>query len=152
MEGNETLKQAEAHLWEAEGDLKIARAEDSAAENDLELARTAERNVEAKIDEALQEVREAVEPGNDRGQIQVEVGTTSGFYPKDHPDHVPETQPVEIELEKAAKALKLTNTANWIASVNKRQINPKLSYEANGLKGKVVIDWGPPAGGGGAED
>jgi hypothetical protein len=151
MEGNEALKQAEAHLREAEGDIKVARAAESAAENDLELARIAERNAEAKIDEALHEIHEAAEPCHDRGQIQVEVATTSGFYPKDHPDLVPEAQVVEIELEKAAKELKLTNTANWVASVNKRQIDTKLSYEANGLKDKAVIDWGPPAGGGGAE-
>jgi hypothetical protein len=151
MQGNEALKQAEAHLREAEGDLKIAHAAESAAENDLELARTADRNAEVKIDEALQEIREAAEPCHDLGQIWVEIATTSGFYPKDHPDHVPEAQVIEIELEKAAKELKLTNTANWVASVNKRQIDPKLSYGANGLKDKVVIDWGPPAGGGGME-
>jgi hypothetical protein len=151
MEGNEALKQAEVHLVEAEGDLKIAHAAESEAENDLELARTAERTAEARVDEALQEIHEALEPGHNRGEIWVEIATTSGFYPKDHADHVPEVQVVEIELEKAAEALKLTNTVNWVASVNKRQIDPKLSYKANGLKDKVVIDWGPTAGGGGAE-
>jgi hypothetical protein len=147
MEGNEALQQAEANMKEAESDLKIARAAEEAAEDDLQLARKAEGNAEKKMEEALKEIREAAEPSH--GQIQVEVGTTSGFYPKEHPDHVPETEPVDVELQKAAKGLNLTNTANWIASVNKRQIDPKLSYEANGLKEKVVVDWGPPAGGGG---
>jgi hypothetical protein len=151
MEGNEALEQAETHLKEAESDLHLAHAAEIAAEDDLKLAHQAEGFAEKKIDEALREVHEAAEPSHDRHQILVEVATTSGFYPQDRSDHLPDTEVVETELEKAAKALKLTNTANWIASVNKRQIDTKLSYEANGLKDKVVVDWGPPAGGGGTE-
>lgn len=148
MEENDALKEAEAHLGEAEGDLQVARAAELAAEKDLELAQAAERNAETKIDKALREVQEAA-THNHHHQILVEIATTSGFYPDGHPDRVPESEVIEIELNKAATALKLTNTANWVASVNKRPINPQLFYEDNGLKNKVVIDWGPPHGGGG---
>jgi hypothetical protein len=56
---------------------------------------------------------------------------------------------VEVELAKAAKALRLTDTTGWIATVDKRIINASVSYEANDLTGCVVVDWGPPEGGGG---
>jgi chromosome segregation ATPase len=84
-----------------------------------------------------------------RQYVEVEIATTSGFYPENRSARVPVHQLVEVELAKAANALRLTDTRNWVASVNKQSVNPKLSYEANHLKDKVVIDWGPAEGGGG---
>ena len=150
MEENEELRRAENHLKDAEGELASARSAETAAEDELRSAHKMEGRAEQEIREAGKEIRDALEAERHHDQILVEIATTSGFYPPDHPDRVPKTEAVEIQLAKAASALKLTNTSNWIASVSKRQINPKLSYEANGLKDKVVIDWGPTAGGGGA--
>lgn len=81
--------------------------------------------------------------------IEVAVSTTSGFYPTTGFDQVPIHQKVEIQLHKAAKTLNLADTTGWIASVNKTPIDPTRSYEDNGLKGQVDIDWGPREGGGG---
>jgi hypothetical protein len=152
MGSNEELGQAEVHLRQAEEDLEIARNAERAAERGLDIAREAERDAEKELEQSIREIREAVEQEPDEHHVLVEVATTSGFYPEGRPARVPVGQPVAGEIAKAAQALKLTNTANWIATVNKRQISLQLSYEANQLKGKVVIDWGPAAGGGGSQE
>ncbi len=135
MEHGDDLQQAEAHLKQAEVDLKSARTLEHAAEHE--------------VDEALHEIREIESHQPDAHHVAVEVATTSGFYPDGHPERVPIKQPVKEELEKAAKALRLADTTGWIATVDKRVINTALSYEANNITGCVVIDWGPPEGGGG---
>lgn len=136
MEQCDDLQQAEAHL--------------KRAESDLEAARKLEHQAEEEIKEALHEIREANEHHPDARHVAVEVATTSGFFPDGHPDRVPKGQLVEEELRKAAKALNLTDTAGWVATVDKRAINIAHSYEANNLHGCVIVDWGPPEGGGGA--
>ena len=135
MEHGDELKQAEAHLTQAEADLGGARTLEHAAEHE--------------VDEALHEIRDIENNRPDAHHVAVEVATTSGFYPDGHPARVPIKQPVGDELAKAAKALSLTDTTGWIATVDKRIINAALSYEANNLMGCVVVDWGPPEGGGG---
>ncbi len=88
----------------------------------------------------------------DQGQnnkVEVSVATTSGFYPDNGFNSVPVNQKVEVELKKAAKKLKLTDTSNWVASVSKNPIDPDKSYAENGLSGQIEIDWGPREGGGG---
>jgi len=136
MKPQDDLAQAEAHLKHAEADLAGARNLEDAAEREIATA--------------IEEVREAETHRPDAHHVAVEIATTSGFYPKDHPDRQPITQPVAEELERAAKALELTDTTGWVASVDKRVIDPKLSYAQNRLEGCVVIDWGPAEGGGGA--
>lgn len=135
MEHGDELQQAEAHLKHAEADLEGAQTLEHAAEHEVE--------------EALHEIRDIESDQPDAHHVAVEVATTSGFYPDGHPARVPIKQPVEVELAKAAKALRLTDTTGWIATVDKRVINPSVSYEANNLSGCVVVDWGPPEGGGG---
>jgi hypothetical protein len=130
-------------LAQAEEDLKQA-------ETDLAAAKKFEEAAERKIETAIHDIREAEEHRPDAHHVAVEIATTSGFYPKDHPDRLPITQLVVEELERAAKALELTDTTGWVASVDKRMIDPKLSYAQNRLEGCVVIDWGPAEGGGGA--
>lgn len=136
MEQCDDLQQAEAHL--------------KRAESDLEAARKLEHHAEEEVEQASHEIREAEDHRPDAHHVAVEVATTSGFYPDGHPDRIPTKQLVEEELRKAAKALSLTDTTGWVATVEKRIINVALSYEANNLHGCVVIDWGPPEGGGGA--
>jgi chromosome segregation ATPase len=136
MEQGDDLQQAEAHLKRAEAD--------------LETARTSERSAERELEEAVHEIHEAENHHPDSRHVAVEIATTSGFYPDGHAARVPIDQQVAEELVKAAKALQLTDTTGWIATVDKQTIDTSLSYEANHLKGCVVIDWGPPEGGGGA--
>ena len=82
--------------------------------------------------------------------VEVAVVTTSGTYPTSGHDKVPAHQKVRVDLEKAAKALKITSTDGWIAQVNGKEINVEKSYLENGLSGEFFIDWGPRRGGGGS--
>lgn len=101
-------------------------------------------------------------PGNQEGpghagggdkKVHVVIGTTAGFFPADGFDEVPINQKVEVQLNKAAKRLKITDPTGWIATVTdasgKRKIDPSGSFADNRLSGEVTIDWGPSEGGGG---
>ena len=89
------------------------------------------------------------------GKLKVEVSTTAGSYPTEGFEEVPENQKVQVQLEKAARNLHITNTDGWIATVTdesgkKKNIVITDSYTENHLTGTVTIDWGPSEGGGGA--
>lgn len=90
--------------------------------------------------------------GQDDKKVGVAIATTSGFYPETGFIQVPANQKVEVELKKAAKALNLTDTSNWVAKVAGRTIDPSQSYAENQLSGEVEVDWGPREGGGGQLD
>lgn len=83
--------------------------------------------------------------------IGVAVITTSGIWPADGYDLVPAHQKVRVQLERAARALRLTDTSNWVAKVGGRELNVDASYLDNGLSSQVGIDFGPREGGGGRE-
>lgn len=88
---------------------------------------------------------EAVKPNH----IEVVVVTTSGVYPASGTDQVPIHQPVKVQLEKAGRALHITDTNDWVARVNGNEIDPNKSYVENGLSGSIKIDYGKREGGGG---
>ena len=81
--------------------------------------------------------------------VMVAVYTTAGAYPSKGQERVKGTETVGDILSKAGSTLKLTDTSNWVATVDGRKIDPSKSYEANELKGTVTIHWGPREGGGG---
>lgn len=82
--------------------------------------------------------------------LLVAILTTAGPYPAEGFNEVPEEQPIKVELEKAAKALKLTNTTTWIAKVGDTELDIAKSYAACQLSGTVEINYGPRETGGGA--
>ncbi|MBV8758829.1 MAG: hypothetical protein JO257_16190 [Deltaproteobacteria bacterium] len=82
--------------------------------------------------------------------LLVAILTTAGAYPADGFNEEPENQPIKVELEKAAKVLKLTNTATWIAKVGDTELDIEKSYASYHLSGKVEINYGPRETGGGA--
>jgi len=84
--------------------------------------------------------------------VEVAVVTTSGTYPSRGHARVPAHQKVRVELEKAAKELKITSTDGWIARVGSKEIDVDKSYLDNALSGEFFIDWGPRQGGGGTID
>jgi len=86
----------------------------------------------------------------DKKHVDVVVVTTGGSFPDEGFERLPINQEVKEQLAKAAKALKLGDVSTWVAKVDSRDIDAQKSYAANGLTGKVEIDFGPPAGGGGA--
>ncbi len=85
--------------------------------------------------------------------VEVSISTTAGFFPAEGFNRVPANQKVEVELRKAQHALKIKDTAGWVASIitpdGKRPVDPTKNYTENGLSGKLEIDWGPSEGGGG---
>lgn len=85
--------------------------------------------------------------------VEVSISTTAGFFPTDGFNRVPINQKVDIELLKAKDALKIKDTAGWVASIitpsGKRPVDPAKTYAENGLAGEIEIDWGPSEGGGG---
>jgi hypothetical protein len=81
--------------------------------------------------------------------IDVAVITTSGSWPAEGYESVPENQPIKIQLQQAAKHLKITDTTGWVAKVGEKELNVEQSYADNGLSGKVDINYGMRKGGGG---
>ena len=81
--------------------------------------------------------------------VEVAVHSNAGRFPADGFNHLSADQKVQVELERAAKALGITNLSAWIAKVGGREINPALSYKENDLRGRFVIDLGPRESGGG---
>lgn len=84
-----------------------------------------------------------------KNHIEVAVVTTSGSYPEEGFENIPNHQKVKIILKKAADELKITTTDKWVAKVNGIEINQELNYLENNLSGSIDIDFGPREGGGG---
>jgi hypothetical protein len=88
---------------------------------------------------------------NPDSHVEVAVVTTSGRFPAEGTERVASHQPVNNELNKAVKELKIVDTTNFIARVGEREIDPNKSYVENQLTGTVIIDYGPREGGGGIQ-
>ena len=82
--------------------------------------------------------------------VQVAVVTTSGSFPQSDFERTPKHQKIRVILQKAADKLNITDTTDWIALVDDREINIEGNYLENNLDGQVEIDYGPREGGGGA--
>jgi hypothetical protein len=88
-----------------------------------------------------------------RGEhVHVEVVTTSGAWPAEGFAEVHSHQAVKVALHRTVKKLEIKDTNNWVAKVGTRELNPDQSYQAQGLSGHVVIDYGPREGGGGSNE
>jgi len=81
--------------------------------------------------------------------IDVAVHTTAGRFPASGYDSTPVHQKIRIMLERAAKALKITNIDQWVARVEGKELDPNATYLESNLHGKIVIDFGPRESGGG---
>ena len=81
--------------------------------------------------------------------INVRVITSSGGYPCKGHEKVPLTEPVSAVLVRAASALGIVDTTQWVAAVNGAQIDVSKTYVQLGLHGEVKIDYGRSEGGGG---
>jgi hypothetical protein len=95
------------------------------------------------------EVLKMTNSANDEKFVNVVICTSSGFFPEEGTNRVPENQKIRVQIEKANRALKLTDTTGWIATVDGRQLNIDTSYADYELIGTIEIDWGKPEGGGG---
>ena len=76
--------------------------------------------------------------------------TTSGSYPAKGHETVPASEPVIEILRRAAAALGIANTSEWVAKINGNEIDPSQTYAALHLHGEVKIDFGKREAGGGS--
>src|SRR5687767_15329501 len=81
--------------------------------------------------------------------ILVAILTTAGSYPAEGFDEVPQNQPIKVQLARAAKELKLTNTTDWLAKIGNTELAVEQSYADNNLSSRVEINYGPRETGGG---
>lgn len=88
--------------------------------------------------------------GHDDHHILVAVQTTSGRWPEQGFEGVAGKEPVEAVLNRARHQLDLVGVIDWIAIVGDKTLDVHQSFATNGLTGQVLIQYGPPAGGGGS--
>lgn len=81
--------------------------------------------------------------------VAVRVLTTSGSYPAKGHEAVPASEAVRQILLRAAEALGIANTADWVAKIDGNEIDPSRTYTELHLHGEVKIDFGKREGGGG---
>jgi hypothetical protein len=100
-----------------------------------------------------QEPGQEVEKGKKENEkpMAVAVITPSGTFPSDD-DYRRTTgsQVVAELLALAAEKLKLTNTSDWVAFVNDKELDVNSTFKQNGLHDIVEIEWHKREGGGGA--
>jgi hypothetical protein len=90
-------------------------------------------------------------PDQAKAKLDYVVITPSGRYPAKGTEKINTDKPIADALKHAAQALKLTNTSDWLVFVAPdRELNPTLSFEAQGLSGTVELEWHKREGGGGA--
>jgi len=88
---------------------------------------------------------------HDDKPVAVAVITPSGFYPDENDyNRSYRSEIVGKVLERAKVKLDLKNTADWVAEVENRSIDPSKTFSENDLHGVVEIEWHKPEGGGGA--
>jgi hypothetical protein len=102
------------------------------------------------MDQAMME-RSGKADQHEEHDVAVAVITPVGTYPDDDDfRRIAEMTVIAKVLEEAAKKLKLTNTADWVAHVEGREINAARSFKDDNLCGIVEIEWHKREGGGGA--
>ena len=71
---------------------------------------------------------QAAKEGGGAGQasfVEVSISTTAGFFPTEGFNRVPSHEKVKVELDKAAKQLKITSTATGsMSSLRKNDADP----------------------------
>lgn len=82
-------------------------------------------------------------------KVLVSVLTTNGVFPAEGVVRVDPDSLVSSVLARAARRLQLSDTENWVVTFENRNINPAISFAANGLAGTVTLAWNAPEGGGG---
>jgi hypothetical protein len=77
--------------------------------------------------------------------------TPQGIYPADGGfARAREDEKIEHLLKQAADALGITDTKDWVATVDGRKLNVHRTFEQENLKCVIDIDWHQHGGGGGA--
>jgi hypothetical protein len=82
--------------------------------------------------------------------INVRVITTSGSYPAHGHEKAPLAEEIAVILARAASALGIVDTSQWVARIDGTDVDPHRTYADLGYHGEVKIDFGRREGGGGA--
>src|SRR5689334_12600222 len=83
-------------------------------------------------------------------KVGVQVVTVSGNYSDNGFREYPGSEPLSAVLDQARAHLKLHNTDQWLAKLDGRTLNARLSLTADGISGNVQILWGQDESGGGS--
>lgn len=81
--------------------------------------------------------------------VEVKVVTTSGNFPAEGHEKVPQDQHIEHILAQARNKLKIVDIEGWVARIGGTEVAPTKTYAELGLHGEVKIDYGKHEGGGG---
>jgi len=100
------------------------------------------------------ETLERDRPSSDKDQkinhLGVAIITPSGTYPdEDTYKRVPEQEKIDVELKRAAHALEITNTTDWVAKAGGRVLDPNKTFAEEKLSCVVDIEYHKHEGGGG---
>ena len=90
-----------------------------------------------------------IEEGGHIRRVNVRVITTAGSYPRHGHEQVPADEQVSAILGRAAHALGIADTTQWVAKIAGNEIDPSKTYVDLGINGEVKIDYGKREGGGG---
>ncbi|MEI9922778.1 MAG: hypothetical protein WDN50_03630 [Bradyrhizobium sp.] len=102
------------------------------------------------MDQPVQERAEEAEKHKEH-DAAVAVITPKGIYPDENEfRRVPENTVIAEVLKAAADKLKITNTSDWVAKVDGRQIDVNATFKHEHLTGIVEIEYHKHEGGGGA--
>lgn len=102
-------------------------------------------NEHQQLDTQVQSSKEHDKP------IAVAVVTPSGTFPDDDDYRRASSSDVIADiLHLASQKLKLTNTADWVAFVNDKEVDVTRTFKDSGLHDIVEIEWHKREGGGGA--
>ncbi len=83
--------------------------------------------------------------------LGVAVITPNGTYPdEDTYKRVPEHEKIDVVLKHAVHELEITNTADWVAKVGDRVLDPHKTFAEEKLSCVVDIEYHKHEGGGGA--
>lgn len=90
-------------------------------------------------------------PDHNHGEhlINVRVVTTAGSYPAHGHERVQIAEPIAAILERAAQALGILDTKEWVARIGGDEVNAQQSYAQLHLHGEAKIDYGRRESGGG---
>ncbi|UVO28162.1 hypothetical protein [Bradyrhizobium arachidis] len=102
------------------------------------------------MDQVVQEHADDVRKGHHH-DVAVAVITPKGLYPsEDELARVDEKTVVAEVLKRAADKLKITNTTDWVATIDGKEIDTRKTFKELNLSCIVEIDYHKHEGGGGA--
>jgi hypothetical protein len=84
-------------------------------------------------------------------ELGVAVVTPKGFFPNDDDyRRAYANERIQTLLDAVKNKQGITNTDGWVVTVNERVVDPSKTFEEEGLKCVLDMEWHKAEGGGGA--